>query len=158
MARKLRPDALMPPNAGEDGGWAKLIEEIDAQTPQQFETAVLMLRDMVTAHIPQQFEIAKIVLGEEEARRQWKAALAKPRGRPMGPKNPENDRLLLWLYDELADALPSQIKGLPRLIGKFAHSMNKHSTPTAIATHVRRLLKARSKLPIGRGLINSTPR
>ena len=119
------------------------------------------LREEIAAQIPQQFEIAKIVLGEEEARRQWKAALVNARqrrGRPKGPKNPENDRSLLWLYDELADAFPSQIKGLPQFIGKFAHFQNKHDTPGAIEKRVRRRLKDRSKLPIGRGLINRTPR
>ena len=68
MARKLRPNTLMPPDAGEDDGWAKLLAEMDAQTPPQIETAVLIriaakLRDMITAHIPQQLKIAKIGLG-----------------------------------------------------------------------------------------------
>jgi hypothetical protein len=146
----------MHPDAGEDDGWANLLKEIDAQTPPLIDIRIVAkLRDMVTARIPQQFEIAKIVLGEEEARRQWKAAPAKKKmGRPKGVTNPERDRFLLWLYDELADRSPSQIKVLPQFIGRFAHLfLNPHVLPASIASHVRRLRKTRPP-----GLINRTPR
>jgi hypothetical protein len=165
MARKPRLNALTPPDAGEvDDGWANLLKEIDAQTPPLIDMRIVAkLRDMVTARIPQQFEFAKIVLGEEEARRQWKAAPAaalgkKKEGRPKGPKDPEYDRFLLELYDKIAEEIPSQIQHLPRFIGNFAHFQNKHVTPGAIAKRVRRRLEDRSKLPTGRGLINRTPR
>ena len=155
MARKPLPNALTPPDAGDE--WVGLREAI-----------------------PQLFEIAKIAFGEKEARRLYQAVLARGRGRPPGSKRaPEKDDYLLTAYYRFCLAIfrweasaqprpyPHRIDRLTRFIATRLdrnHPGEYGASIKAIETKLRRLRKAfqppptAGSLPTPRpGLINSAP-
>jgi hypothetical protein len=95
-----------------------------------------------------EFRVLQITLGDKEARRLLKKVTKRKRGRPSGSTKPEQDQVMLRLYDYCARN-PREPSEEPSLwIGKKLDEvlpLEYGPNAKAITTRLRRLLTARAK-------------
>ena len=103
-------------------------------------------RQKSVAKIEQAYQQLIREVGPDFARQEWQKVGKKPRGKPKGSTNPEDDSYLLIRYSiaRCNANQPHLIKSLPRRLAATLHEENKGAygaSPEAIATKLRRLLK-----------------
>ena len=135
-----------------------------AEQPQR--NALLLTPDeianLVMGRLRNELRYAGLMVGDKEARRLWKDAAKKPHGKPKGSTRPEQDEMLLGVYDRLV-ALPERldpIESLPRVVGQLAHEHapgQYGSSANAIAARLRRRLKERDEETAARSRLSRHP-
>src|SRR6516162_7498105 len=116
-------------------------------TPEEMEKSredYAKLREMVLAKAKDIHRAILLLWGEEEGRQLWKDLDKKPRGKAKGSTQPQQDRILLRLYDVMASEPGQDIKSLPRKIAEWLSS-GTGKTTGAIEKRLRRLLKQRDE-------------
>jgi hypothetical protein len=119
---------------------SSLLSETETQRVERVGAVITLVREV--------FSVTVRHLGDKLARDIWKEVAKGRAGRPRGRrKNPENDEMLLNVYD--IDAATSDAKArrsLPRRLATAAHEQApRHfgASAGAIEMHIRRLVKAR---------------
>jgi hypothetical protein len=106
-------------------------------------------RDEAVAQIRHAYRFGVMVLGKEEAERQWRGASKKPGpGRPKGSTKPEQDKALLEFYDQVASNPDLSYPNLPKQIGMFLDDKCKGrfgATAAGVGANLRRLLRRRTE-------------
>jgi hypothetical protein len=118
--------------------------------------------ELVMSRLRNELRHAALMVGDKEARRLWKAAAKKPRGKPPGSTRPKQDEILLEFYDRLVAFAerPDPIKSLPREVGRIAHERARGQfglSANAVTTKLRRLLKKRKEEVAVRSLLSRHP-
>jgi hypothetical protein len=131
MAGPQQRNLLIPPTPEEEPWWRADTEKLRKEHPARMQA---------------DFDIALALWGEEEGRRRWRKVSDK-RGRAKGSTRPQQDHILLRIYDLMAGEPGQNIKRLPRLIAKLVTSKSRE-TPKAVEKRLRRLLARRTMNPL----------
>ena len=120
------------------------------------------MANLVMNRYHNELRFAALMVGDKEARRLMVAAAKKPHGKPKGSTRPEQDEMLLYIYDRIA-ASPERlepIKSLPRVLGRIAHENAPGQyglSADAIAARLRRRLKERDEETAARPRLSRHP-
>jgi hypothetical protein len=148
-AQRLWRDAARRPRHRPPGSTP---EQDKARLVQQELTEALLSCDRLMPYLPVAFQLRKsfefvaFTLGQEAARALWTAVAKRPRGRPRGPSNPEQDEALL----HLAGAFINGSNPVPLgQLAKFIYDENLLGfdlTARAIEMKLRRLKRESQKV------------
>jgi hypothetical protein len=103
-------------------------------------------REAARGLIRKAFSAAVFHLGAKEALEVWSETAKKRRAGKKGPRQPNRDAFLLWMYDELLRQEPGLEGRAPRIIATYldrGYQGKYGASAVAIAKQVRRLIAKR---------------